>query len=291
MGKITVLFLKLLSILPFGFWLLVSRMLAPLLYYGIGYRKKVVHQNLHRSFPSKSEEEINKIAFEFYQHFCDVMVEYIKFLTISSKALKKRVQFGNTEVLQKYSTSKRDFIIVAGHYGNWEALCALPLINEIKGLEIRLKGIYKVQKNKAVDDLLFKSRSRHGLVLVPTADVKQSMQEKTSTSSAIVFLGDQSPSNALRAHWTTFLNQDTGILMGTERFAKIFDQPVVYMTITHPKRGHYKFDFSEITEQPKEHPKGGISELHHQLLEKDIIANPSKWLWTHKRWKKEKPKP
>ncbi len=281
--------IKALSALPFWFWYGLSTGLYVVLFYAVGYRKKVVLGNLQRSFPEKSSAELQRIARTFYQHFCDILVEYVKLISIKQTTLEKRLSFSNYEVLKKYEAQKKPVIIVCGHYGNWEYVSCLPIFNHVTQSNIKFKSIYKVQKSKAVDDLLFYSRSRHGLHLVPTTEVRKDFAEETHPCPALVFLGDQSPSNEHKAYWMKFLNQDTGVLFGTERYAKMYDYAVVYMRIQWKKRGHYEFSFTDITGDPKNTAKGFITERHHQLLEEDIKRAPAYWLWTHKRWKKQKP--
>jgi len=91
------------------------------------------------------------------------------------------------------------------------------------------------------------------------------------------------------AYWTTFLNQDTPVFKGTETIAKKLDMPVVYTYIRRVKRGFYEMEGEILTENPKATADGEISEMHTRRLEKDIIANPPFWLWTHRRWKHKRP--
>lgn len=82
--------LYLISLLPFPLLYLKSSFFYVLVYYVIGYRRKVVKTNLQRSFPEKNEKEIALITRRFYLHFCDVIFETIKLLSISKKTFKKR---------------------------------------------------------------------------------------------------------------------------------------------------------------------------------------------------------
>ncbi|MGB0165364.1 MAG: lysophospholipid acyltransferase family protein [Luteibaculum sp.] len=281
--------LKLAGRLPFFIFHGLSNLLFPVLYYFLAYRKDVVLQNLGNSFPEKSPNEIKAIAKNFYKHLADIFLEYIKLLGINGRELKSRLHFHNEDVLLDLQKKNRNIILVMGHYGNWEFLLGLPFFNEQFNTNIAFKSLYKVQKNKRVDSILYKSRSKHGMGLIPAQDVKQEFANPGPQNQAVIFLADQSPSNSRRAHWTKFLNQDTGILMGTERYAQLFNHAVVYLKMTRLKRGEYEVSFELIAEHPKEWEKGKISEKHHQLLERDIKEAPQYWLWTHKRWKKQKP--
>ena len=104
-----------------------------------------------------------------------------------------------------------------------------------------------------------------------------------------IFGGDQSPSNPRSAHWMTFLNQETGVMLGSEKLAKSYNSAVVYGRINKEKRGYYSFEFFEITDAPNETAEGEITEKATRLLEKDIREYPQYWLWTHRRWKHNKP--
>src|SRR5690606_11771541 len=83
----------LISILPFRLLYAFSDGLYILIYKIVGYRKKVVQDNLRLVFPDKPETEIKDITEKFYHHFCDMMVEAIKSLTISEKSMKERLTF------------------------------------------------------------------------------------------------------------------------------------------------------------------------------------------------------
>ena len=45
----------------------------------------------------------------------------------------------------------------------------------------------------------------------------------------------------------------------------------------------------DIFEKPKETEPGEITEFHTKRLEKQILAKPHLWLWSHKRWKHTRP--
>src|SRR5690554_7852721 len=76
------------SHLPFGVLYFISDIVYFLLYYIVGYRKKVVRENLQNSFPELTREERAAIEKKFYKHFADFLVESTKSLSISNKAIR-----------------------------------------------------------------------------------------------------------------------------------------------------------------------------------------------------------
>lgn len=119
-----------LSILPL--WVLhgISSFFYLIIYFVFGYRKKVIRPNLERSLPHLSKKEIRRVERQFYQHFCDIVVESLKNFTISEKQVKKRFVIHNADIADRFYDQGRDVIIAGGHYNAWELYAlAMPLFH------------------------------------------------------------------------------------------------------------------------------------------------------------------
>ena len=77
--------LYLLSMLPLRVLYLFSDFVYILLYKVVGYRKKVVRNNLQLAFPEKSVAERELIEKQFYRNFIDNFIETLKLLSGGSK--------------------------------------------------------------------------------------------------------------------------------------------------------------------------------------------------------------
>ena len=269
-----------LSLLPYPLLYLLSDIIFLIMYRVIGYRKEVVFANLRNSFPNKSKQELKKIMSDFYRHLCDIIMESVKGFTISEKQLRKRLIITNPEFSNFFADKGQSIIFVGGHYNNWE-ICAqaFAMYSNHKCI-----GIYKPLSNAFINDKIYTSRSKYGMHLISMKQTKKSFEDGDEPK-AIVFGSDQNPANPKRAHWMQFLNQDTSVLFGVERYAKEYDWPVVFVSISKVKRGHYEVEYSLITDSPTEQPHGKITEDFTKRLEQDIINQPQYWLWSHKRWK------
>jgi KDO2-lipid IV(A) lauroyltransferase len=241
--------------------------------------------NIQRSFPQLSHKEHTAIAKKFYQHFCDLILESLKTFTISEKEVQKRVVCKNPELINRYYDKRQSVIVAGGHYNNWE-LFAVAVNALIKHKAI---GIYKPLSNLYFDKKMRDTRSKYGLYMISTKIVKQVFEEELKNLTATIFAIDQSPSNPKSAHWMKFLNQDTAVLFGTEKYAKEYNYPVVYGRINKERRGYYSFEFFEVTDQPASTKHGEITEKITNLLETDILHLPQYWLWSHRRWKHNPP--
>jgi KDO2-lipid IV(A) lauroyltransferase len=272
------------SVLPFCVLHLKSRFLYVIIFYVVGYRKKVVLANIRNSFPEKSEKEQREIAKRFYKHLCDVLLESQTIFTISPKRLARHITCKNPELVNKYYEQGKNVILAIGHYNSWELL--------LTGLNSFLKHqavvLYTPLSDSYLDKKMITARSRNGTIMLPTKGVKLFFETPSEKLHASLFAIDQSPADPTKCYWMKFLNQETAVLYGTEYFAKKYNQPVLFTRLNKIKRGHYELEFVEVTDKPLETAYGEITEKVTRILEKDIIAKPEFWLWSHKRWKHKK---
>jgi Kdo2-lipid IVA lauroyltransferase/acyltransferase len=273
----------LISLLPFKLLYIFSDALFILTYRIIGYRKKVILNNLRNSFPEKSEEEIKEIARNFYAFFCDLIAETIKTLTISPDKLNQRAKFTNEALIAEYYQKNQSLIYLMGHYGNWEFGG-----NGFSMLGYhRLITIYHPLSDKNFDRLLYKMRTRLGNGLYAMNNTLRGMISDKNKITATAFLADQTPPPE-NAYWTSFLNQDTPFFTGAEKLAKKFNYPVVYISVQKVKRGYFNVNAELLVADPSKTQEGEITEIFVRRLEKDIVNKPEFWLWSHRRWKHKK---
>lgn len=252
------------------------------IYYLTSYRKNVVLGNLRRSFPEKSEAEIQRIAKRFYRHFTDLIAESIRMFSMSEREVLRRFRIGDTEMFHRLYEAGRSVIITGGHYNNWEML-ALAINQQ---LPHQCAALYTPVKNAFLNTLFLKSRSRYGLKMISKKQTGAFFEENTGNLTATIFGSDQSPpTHSKKFYRTCFLNQDTAVQFGTEKYAVAYNYPVVFMHIHKIKRGYYTTTARLVALNPKDAAYGYITETYTAMLEAEIQKKPEYWLWTHKRWK------
>lgn len=253
-----------------------------LIYRVIGYRKKVVFENLNKSFPNKSYSEIKQIAEDFYHHIADLFTEFLKGYSMSKEEILKRVQIVNPEVVKNYTDKNTPVIIVTGHIGNWEWL-----LHPLNLMNIPMDIVYQKLSSPFFNELTLFIRSRFATTsMIEKDDTLRKTIERKDVARALVMGSDQSPQNWKTAYWTMFLNQDSGFFTGTERIARKFNYPVIYCEMRRIRRGYYEIEFTEIAQPDyKDLPVGEITERFVRILEKTIHKYPADYLWSHRRWK------
>ncbi len=251
------------------------------------YRKKVITDNLTKSFPNLDQRNIAKLRRRFYRTFTDMLIEGIKNLGISEKELRKRFVIQNPELMDELYAKGKSVLLVSAHYNNWEWMITgqnLFFKHQAVGIGMPLSSGFW---DKKINSL----RQRFGMRVIHSKIVKASFEsyKKNNEVTATLVLSDQSPGDSLKSYWTKFLGRDTAVAFGAEQLANTYDQAVVFYLPKKIKRGHYSVELTLITENPRSLLWGEITEQHVRLLEKGIIESPQAWLWSHKRWKRDVP--
>ena len=272
----------LLSMLPFRILYGISDGVYLLVYYVIGYRKKVVLSNLKLAFPEKSEKEITEISKKFYHHFADVFIEMIKFFTVSKQEVYKRYKFTNLEFFEELHKDGKSVMLMGPHYANWEWIMSLDAFVKYKGY-----AAFTRVENPYFNDKVLKSRAKFGTNLILTskliAEIKHN--QKNNIQAMYGLLSDQSPQLSKTFYWRKFFGVKVPIHTGAEMLAKRYDMNMVYIETKKIKRGYYETSFSLITNEAQKFPDYKLSDIFIEKVEKQVRTQPEYYFWTHKRFK------
>lgn len=271
------------SKLPFPVIYGISNVLYYLLYYIIGYRKKVVRKNLQLCFPEKSEQERLQIEKDFYRHLSDLFLEMIKSLDMDADTMRRRFKIINPEQITKMEEHNKSIIFMAGHHANYEWMTSFQLgPTKRDGF-----GVYKRLKNPYFDKLIRGMRGKFFIELIDKNEISNLMQynKKNSILANYGMIADQAPKRSQKAYRGTFMGLDTPMFVGTEIFAKRFDFALAFIHVRKVKRGYYEAEYKEITMEPKNYNNFELTDMYFQCIEKEIREHPALYFWTHKRWK------
>ncbi len=274
-------FFYLFSLLPFWLMYILSDGISFLLYHIIRYRRAVVKQNLLIAFPEKTDEERRKIERDFYTHFTDNWIEFIKLLSISKKELNKRF-IGKYELLNELYKTGQNVQVHLGHFFNWEYANVAYGMN----LQSPFLVVYKPISSKVIDRIFYKARTRFGSHLISSQNYRQEFMPFAKKPFTLVLVADQSsfPENA---YWVPFFSKMATFVQGPERTAHTNNAVVTMGIIKKIKRGYYHSEAVLLTTDPKSLPKGEITKQMALFMENCIREQPANYLWSHRRWKWE----
>ena len=275
-------FLWIISILPFRLFYWLSDAVYIVVYYIIGYRKKIVRENLALALPHLNEEERLVIEKKSYQHLCDMFMEMIKTMSISPEEMSKRFTITNIDLIKEYEKKGKSIVLLASHYASWEWLITLNDKTLFRGI-----GVYKKIANKYFDKLLRDIRSKYDAELVVTRETIPLIAKNQKEGILCIYglASDQSPKLDRIFHWDTFMGIEVPVHTGAEMIAKKYDLSVVFVKVKKVKRGFYEATFVPISDNPTAVPDFEITHTFIKEVEKQILEAPEYYFWTHKRWK------
>jgi len=277
---------RLLSWLPFPLLYALAWVAYLLLYYVTGYRKTVVYENLRRAFPDKSAREVTVLAKMFYRQLAQVAFEIVKARRMSKADFRQRVELVNPELIRQYSNNFQDSVIVLTiHQGNWEWM----LHGVTSALGVPVDPVYKPLHNKSADKLIFDIRSRFGSRPVSMEYATKDIIRRRREFRLFVMVADQSPIRSERSYWTEFMHQPAAFYLGTEAIAKMTGFPILFAQCRRQRRGHYQLEFHELAQAPYDKNSHEITERYVRMAEQAIRSEPQSWLWSNRRWKRDRP--
>jgi Kdo2-lipid IVA lauroyltransferase/acyltransferase len=192
---------------------------------------------------------------------------------------------GNANIAQ-LRASGGQALFFSGHFGNWELI--LPIA---AALGLHASGFYRAASNVAVDRLIQSLRLR---ALAP--DMSMFAKGAQGARSALLHLQgggslglliDQKMNDGIAVR---FFGRDAMTAPALAQFALRFDVPImpVHVVRLGPAR------FRMVCDPPLAVARTGdkTADIHaitlavNQTLERWIRADPSSWLWLHRRWPK-----
>lgn len=270
------LLLRIFTILPLSFAYKISDFLAWVLRKLVRYRVDVVKEQLQNAFPNKNVAQIQKIIKKFYQSFVDQWIETIYALFWSEKQIKKHIS-GD---LSAFDNQAQTFVFLS-HQFNWELA---NLYASIVGNKI-FAGFYLPVKNKNINNLFLKKRSRFGGLLIPADNFHKEIKKLKNQEFTLSFIADQNPGAIENAVWKEFFNQKVPFLIAPFKMARLFNAQVLFAELIKEKRGKYKIKIHKIADNAKDFEAEELLNKYVENLEKSISNQKENWMWTHKRWK------
>ncbi|WP_313500780.1 lysophospholipid acyltransferase family protein [Kaistella carnis] len=276
--KVSLLFSK----LPLRVFYMISDLMYLVIYHIVGYRRKVILENLQNSFPTKSPFEIKEIQKKFYVNFCDYIVETFKSFTISSTELRVRVQHINQEIFHEAKAENKNVILLAGHIFNWEWYNALATIIP----QENSFPVYRKVQNGFWEENIKTLRNRFGNQALEAKEVvRHIFRNPNDGNSVYMFVADQTPHSSEVTYGLNFLNQKTPVFVGYDKLSTRMDLAFVFCEMKKVKRGYYQINYHRIYPDGENFIEHEVVKKFHHLLENTINKRPDNYLWSHRRWK------
>jgi len=268
--------------LPWDTVLTMGRALGLLVHLLDRRHRRVVRENLRLAELGLGEAERRRVARECFAHFGALFLTGIHLLHMSREELARRVK---VEGLEHYDAAKakgRGFLVLTGHYGNWEAMAlALSANGRV------VSGIGRALDNPILAPRLTELRGRFGNGVIDKSGAMREAIKVLRRGEAVGFLMDQ---DALGGGlFVRFLGRWASTWPSAGILAVKYGLPVVAV-MSWPN------DDGTVTvrlDPPFEVPVTGdtdrdvwtATQLLTARVEAAIRRDPRWWFWMHDRFK------
>lgn len=259
----------------------LARVIDFLVYRVFRVRRRVVEGNLARSFPEKSERDIQVLGRQVYRNYADVLVEMLYASRMSAAEIRKRVAIEGGDLVEAELDAGRPVLVVLGHQCNigWMLLAACLRF------EHPVDSVYRPLANPAMERLTADMYTRFGARLVDDRSVIRAIRKRRGEPRLVTMVCDQAPNIKDDVFWSRFLNRETGFYLAPGLIARFTGYPVYFVGMRRRARGEYTIRFTRIAEPPYDDPQA-IMPAYVRALEEQVIAAPADWFWMHRRWKR-----
>lgn len=278
----------------FGFllWLLpdvlargIMKSLAWIAYSVSKKHKNIIKANLDLAMQSSlSVAEKKKIGIHAFMNLIDTVFGIIKRDGMKREEVIENVTFEGQEIIERYQNEGKNFILVTGHYGNWELLSQAIAIK----FNLTLVGVGRKLDSELMDKVLKENRERFNIEMVYKKGAMKGCIKAINQGKVVGILTDQSIRKSQSIDVDFFAKKATHTPLASILSRK-FGLDMIPAFISTEDYIHYKVKIYEPIHTLKtENQKEDLAILTHaqaNIMEQVIRENPKQWFWMHKRWK------
>ncbi len=242
--------------------------------------RKITERNIAIAFPDLPISEQRRLARssfrELYRCVADIGPSW---LWSAERSLDCVSSIVGEEHLHAAVAEDRGVIVLLPHLGNWE------LLGPYLATQYSVTTLYKEPKNSALNDIILRSRQRHGNVLVPAnKSGVRALLKALKSRELVVILPDQVPS------------------IESGEFALFFGEPALTMTLVSSliNRNNSKAVLAYALRQPDRSYQIVIRPVDEGIYSSDcatallglnksveqcVLDRPEQYQWEYKRYK------
>jgi KDO2-lipid IV(A) lauroyltransferase len=240
-------------------------------------------ENLDMAFPEKSVAEREAIIAAMWDNLGRVVAEYAHLDKFDMHGPDPRIQVENVAPLEKMRD--RGVLILSGHFANWEIM---PIAGARFGLEGAI--VYRPPNNPYVDRYISRARAKKGYAeQISKHNGVKRIFTLLRNGKAILLLADQKTNEGIPA---PFFGHDAMTTPAPAALALKLKVPVIFAS--NKRLGGARFAVTVYP--PLEFTPSGDDDADTRTmtaainlrLEEMVRADPSQWLWIHRRWPTER---
>ncbi len=241
--------------------------------------KKKINQNISIVFDKKSNLELKDFKKKMWNYYGRILAEYIFLKNFRNDTSNKYIDIEGNNFLDEIKMNNESVIFVSGHFDNFELMAM-----HLEKCKINLSAIYRPLNNFFLNKIMEYWRRKY-ICKNQIKKGRSSIRELIklfNNGTSVALMIDQRVSEGIKSN---FFNKKAYTTTIPAQFVKKFNCRVVPIHID--RKNGIKFKL-KIFKPIKFNQNDSIEKITEELnlwLENRILENPSKWIWTHDRWK------
>jgi len=252
-----------------------------------GFHRRIALANLEQAFPARTAAERRAIARAMFAHFGRLLLELLKFGTLSESRMSARIESeGEERVLQAYQHG-RGVLFFTGHFGYWE-LQAIAHSLRVRPVSVLARPL----DNPYLHEMLERIRTRTGNAVIYRQGAIRKVMRELAANRGVALLIDQHLHSA-DAVYVDFFDRPAATTSALAALALRTGAPVIPVFALPAPGGRYRFIYERPVPPPREDSPDAVREFTQRctdVLEMYVRRDPALWLWMHRRWRDRDPR-
>ena len=214
-----------------------------------------------------------------WSYYGKIFVEYLFLKNFRKGKLSKNIEIEGQNIFNGIKSNNENVIFISGHFDNFELMAMT-----IEKAGINLAAIYRPLNNIFLNKIMENLRKKYickNQVKKGRSSVRN-LLKLFNDGSSIALMIDQRVSEGIKCN---FFNKDALTTTIPAQFVKKFNCKIIPINIERKENDKFKITVFEPIKFDKPNDIETITKTLNLWLEKIIVNNPSKWIWSHDRWK------
>ena len=240
--------------------------------------EKMIKENIKNSIVGINDFEVSQIIESMWSNYGKIFAEYM-FLNKFRSNNNKYIQIEGLEILNYVKKSNHPFIFISGHFDNFELMA---MVIEKSG--VKLSAIYRPLNNIFLNQIMVYLRKKYicrNQITKGISGTRESIKFLNQGYSLAMMI-DQRLTEGTKIK---FFEREASTTTLPSQFFKKYGTQIIPIYINRIEESKFKITINEPLKIDKNESEEKITLMLNKWLEKQILKNPSQWIWSHNRWK------
>ena len=244
--------------------------------------RRIALANLQVAFPKKSADECRAIARSMFQHFGRLLLELLKYSSLSHEQQMALVDWEGEERVRLALAQGKGILFCTGHFGYWEQQ-ALAHALKFEPMAVMARPL----DNPKLHNLLEGIRTSNSNEIVYRRGAVRKALRLLAEGRGVGILIDQHMTSA-DAIYVDFFGRPAATTSTLAALAIRTGAPVIPLFAFPLAGGRYRMIYEHPVEPPPHDSEDAVREFTQRctdVLEMHVRRHPELWLWMHRRWR------